>query len=53
MTRHTLFFVVKRIGNGGVVVGLCLHPHMILDNGTQCDDNDTYGGHGKVGKFMI
>jgi hypothetical protein len=48
-----LFFLVKRIGNGAVIIGLSLHPDETLDNGIRQDDNDTYGRHGKVGKFTI
>jgi hypothetical protein len=28
-----LFFLVKRIGNGAVIIGLSLHPNKSLDDG--------------------
>jgi hypothetical protein len=53
MTRHALFFLVKRIDNGAVSVGLSLRPDETLDDGIQQDDNDIYGGHDKVETFTI
>jgi hypothetical protein len=44
MTRHALFFLVKRIDNGAVIVGLSLRPYWTLDDGIQRDNNDIYGG---------
>ena len=53
MTRHALFFLVKRIDNGAVIVGLSLRPYWTLDDGIQKDNNDIYGGQGKVETFTI
>jgi hypothetical protein len=44
MTRHALFFLVKRIDDGAVIVGLSLCPYWTLDDGIQRDNNDIYGG---------
>jgi hypothetical protein len=53
MTRHALFFLVKKIDNGAVIFGLSLRPDGTLDGGIQHDDNDIYGGQGKVETFTI
>jgi hypothetical protein len=53
MTCHALFFLVKRIGNGAVVIGLSLHPDQSLDDGIRQDDNDTYERYGKARTVSI
>jgi hypothetical protein len=53
MTRHALFFLVKRIDNGAVIVGLFLRPYWTLDEGIQRDNNDIDGGPGEVETFTI
>jgi hypothetical protein len=53
MTRHPLFFLVKKIDNGAVIVGLSLCPNGTLDDGIQTDENDIYGRPGKVETFTI
>jgi hypothetical protein len=53
MTRHALFFLVKRINNGAIIVGLSLRPYWTHDDGIQRDSNDMYGGPVEVETFTI
>ena len=53
MTRHALFFLVKRNDNGAVIVGLSLPPYGTPEDGIQQADNGLYGGQGKVETFTI
>jgi hypothetical protein len=53
MTRHAGFFLVKRIDNGAVIVGLSLRSYWPHADGIQRDNNDIDGGPGEVESFTI